>query len=83
MNFYYVIDIVYIYSQKKLIEFNPFLWCNFEKVDFFGLTHGVLLDNGVTSPCFHEVGYESDLDLVNHMGSIKVSSKHCKPIKKF
>ena len=35
MHFYYIINIVYVYSWKKIDKILIHLWCNLEKVDFF------------------------------------------------
>ena len=56
INFYYVIDVMYIYSWKKLIKFWPVLVIQLRKNRFFLFADGSQLDNVVTSPCVFSSG---------------------------
>ena len=56
INFYYVIDAMYIYSWKKLIKFWPILVIQLRKSRFFLFAHGSQFDIVVTSPWRNRIG---------------------------
>ena len=61
MNFYYVINIVYIYSCKKFDKILIHFVMQLRKSRFFYLARGILLDNGVTSPCKSFRSYKEEM----------------------
>ena len=58
INFYHVIDTMYIYSWKKMMNFWSILVMQLRKSRFFLFAHGSQLDNGVPSPwTYHKVKF--------------------------
>ena len=59
------------------------MWCNLEKVDFFCLARGVLLDNGVSSPWSAMIGKLTHLQLHNKQRHVKREVRTLWPLAKF